>query len=109
TAAAARCGARARRARSSARRRPRRSSGGGGAPSRGSADRRRIIPSGYAFVPNMYWTVWPREGTLQAPRADPPGPAVPRPDPTSRSAAYGALVLTAALWGSSAVVARGLL
>lgn len=32
-----------------------------------------------------------------------------RPAPTSRSAAYGALVLTAALWGSSAVVARGLL
>ncbi len=57
----------------------------------------------------MYWTVWRREGTLRGPGADPPGPAVTRPDPTSRSAAYGALVLTAALWGSSAVVARGLL
>ena len=32
-----------------------------------------------------------------------------RPDPDSRGAAYGALVLTAALWGSSAVTARGLL
>ncbi|CAG1004028.1 hypothetical protein BURK1_03085 [Burkholderiales bacterium] len=36
-------------------------------------------------------------------------PAVLRPLPGSRGAAYGALVLTAALWGSSAVVARGLL
>ncbi|MBP8007047.1 MAG: DMT family transporter, partial [Burkholderiales bacterium] len=32
-----------------------------------------------------------------------------RAAPVSRSSAYGALVLTAALWGSSAVTARGLL
>ncbi len=40
-------------------------------------------------------------------RADPPGPAVTRPAPTFRSAAYGALALNAAPCGSSAVVARG--
>lgn len=38
-----------------------------------------------------------------------PGPIVTPAVPASRRSAYGALVLTAALWGSSAVAARGLL
>ena len=56
-------------------------------------------------------------GSAQTPVSRPPdplpadrsGPTVTRAAPVSRSSAYGALVLTAALWGSSAVTARGLL
>jgi drug/metabolite transporter (DMT)-like permease len=45
----------------------------------------------------MYWTVWMRGATF------------PGMDRLSRHAAYGALLVTAVLWGSNAVVARGLL
>ena len=56
-------------------------------------------------------------GSAQTPVSRPPdplpadrsGPTGTRAAPVSRSSAYGALVLTAALWGSSAVTARGLL
>ena len=48
----------------------------------------------------MYWTVWLRPATLAPMARFPLSP---------RAQAYGALVLTAALWGSSAVTARGLL
>ena len=48
----------------------------------------------------MYWTVWRRPATL---------PAMPLNALSPRAQAYGALVLTAVLWGSSAVTARGLL
>ena len=51
----------------------------------------------------MYWTV-------SRHRAGPADPIAVAHDPTRPAAlAYAALVLTAALWGSSAVVARGLL
>ena len=49
----------------------------------------------------MYWTVWPAGGDTGAPMT-----AASLPP---RVRAYAALVLTAALWGSSAVTARGLL
>jgi drug/metabolite transporter (DMT)-like permease len=48
----------------------------------------------------MYWTVWRHDATLAPMARFPLSP---------RAQAYGALVLTAALWGSSAVTARGLL
>ena len=48
----------------------------------------------------MYWTVWLSRATLAPMAASPYSP---------RAKAYGALVLTAVLWGSSAVTARGLL
>lgn len=50
-----------------------------------------------------------RPRTLVAQSLGRSGTTLSRASPPSRSSAYGALVLTAALWGSSAVTARGLL